>query len=124
MRKICYILAICVMLWVPMASGQQQAPPNTELYYCNASVEANPDVYYFSATFPGPVRMDGHLVGRDFAQFAKDKYSLPGHVLGDCSHANSVKDRETAIDAAKFVHHAYVDTGWKPKVTPVSKSRQ
>ena len=113
------MLATCVMLWVPIASGQQ-AQANTELYYCNASVAANPDTYYFSATFPGPKFMDGS-VGKDFAQFVKEKYSLQGDVLGGCSHANSVKDRDGQIGNAKFAHHAYVDTGWKPKVTPVAK---
>jgi len=98
--------------------------PSQALYFCNASVEAKPDTYYFSATFTGPKGMDGNLVGKDFGQFVKEKYSLQGNVLGGCSGADSVKDRDVQIDNARFLHHPFVDTGWKPtKAMPINNRR-
>jgi hypothetical protein len=121
MLKTTFTLAVCAMLWVSIAAGQQ-APATTQSYYCNASVEPKSDTYYFSASFTGPNFMDGNLVGKDFAQFVKEKYSLQGHVIGGCSHGDA-KAVEVEIDKAKLVHHPFVATGWKPKVMPVMDPR-
>ena len=65
--------------------------------------------------------MDGNLVGKDFGQFVKQQYSLQGNVLGGCSGADSAKDRDIQMDNAKFLHHTFVDTGWKPtKAMPLN----
>ncbi len=74
--------------------GQDTPPVRIGYYYCFAYFDQNSQNNYASSVFAAPMALDTDIMGKDFAQFVKEKYQSGERgekVTGTCYAAESIK---------------------------------
>lgn len=103
----------------------QDTPPaydsRTDNYYCFAYFgQSN----YASSVFAAPMHIDRAIMGKDFAQFVKEKYQSGEKVTGTCFEQGFDK---AVAEAGKVQHEVswtrqtgrkFIEVEWKPKTLP------
>jgi hypothetical protein len=104
--------------YVPGKDTPTTASGPIRLYYCSAYFGPNGgENLAFSDSFEAPRQTDMNRVRDDFVKFVSEKYSAKD-ANGGCS-----KDDKAKEESNMRGHKKIIETGWKPKTSPVSQSQ-